>query len=259
MNLAIELLGVGLIVPAAIAGVLAWCALQFGDARRIQLYALPAAVAVAYSVSYALLPEWAALAPERHWHWLPYLGLAAAVLGPAGLAAGRPAWTRALAMTALAVGAAYLLVPAWPDLQPPRRLSIALVAVYLSSLILAVEWLGPRVSTAWLLGLLALGGGALTITVAALVSVRFGVLAAMVAGALAGCWLACMFYRKSSLPDSRCVAPLFAVLVGGAAYVGGIEPQPPLWWLLLIPAIPLAIGAFVWQFTQYRASAGSAQ
>jgi len=258
MNLAIELLVIGIAIPAAVAAVVTWIGLRFAT-HGARLYAIPAAMALAYVISYTLLPEWASIKPERHWQWLPYLAMAAAVVGPVGFAAGRPAWVRSLALTALAVGAAFLLVPNWPDLQPARQLSIALVALYLSSLILSVEWLAPRLSPAVLLGLLATGGAALAITLAGIVSVRFGLLAVMSAAALAGCCLASIIVRQPRPLELRSAAPLYAVLFGGAAYVGCIEPQPPLWWLLLMPAVAVAMGAIVWQFRPYRASASSGQ
>jgi hypothetical protein len=256
MNLATELLVIGVVVPGTIAAAAAWAAQRLSAAPWVQLYALPAAVAVAYAVSYALLPEWAALQPERHWQWLPYLAPAAAVIGPACVTPGRPAWLRSLVFTALAVGAAYVLVPDWPDLQPARRVSVALIAVYLSSLMLAGESIASRLSALWLLGLLAISSIVLTVVLAIDVF-RYGQLAAMAAAALAGCLLMMAISRGSARLDVRGLVPIYALLVGGAAYVGCVEPQPPLWWLLLIPAIPLAIGALVLHFTPYRASADS--
>jgi hypothetical protein len=40
--------------------------------------------------------------------------------------------------------------------------------------------------------------------------------------------------------------PVFAVLVGGSAFVGYIEPQPPLYGLLVLPAAPLALALVAW-------------
>jgi len=259
MDLAIELLVVGILVPAAIAGVVTWSALRFRLARFIQLYALPAAAATAFAISYILLPdEWAAIKPERHWQWLPYLAAAAALAGPATLASARAAWVRSLVVGGLAVGTAFLLVPAWPDLKPARPVSIVLLAIYLDALMSALDWLAPRLPVAWLLALLTAAAGVLAAALAIDV-IRFGQLAGIAAAALGGSWLVAVFIRGSETLDPRGLTPLFAVLAGGMSCVGCVEPEQPLWWLLLIPTIPLAIGPILSRFKLYRASASSAQ
>ena len=86
-------------------------------------FALPLGLAAGFFVGYVILPEWAAIVPVRHWHWLPWVG-AAAVLG----AISREGVTtttfgsveRWPVFAALALFAAWNLVPLWPHLAPPR-------------------------------------------------------------------------------------------------------------------------------------------
>jgi hypothetical protein len=258
MNLAIELLVIGLVVPAAIAGLLTWILPRIISGQWATNYAATAAVVIAFVISYALLPEWAALKPERHWQWLPLLAIAAHIVGSAGMQSGQSMWLRAALLAVLAAGAAYLLVPTWPDLQPPRFASILLVAIYLASLMRMLDWLSPSLSATWLLAVLTLTAAILAVILAIDV-VRFGQLAGIGAAALAGCWIAVVFTAKTKSFDRPGLSPVFAVLVGGMAYVGCIEPAQPAWWLLLLPALVLPLGLAAAKLRPYRASASSAQ
>ncbi len=65
--------------------------------------------------------------------------------------------------------------------------------------------------------------------------------------------------QLGSALNPRSIAPIYSVLIGGMAYVGCVEPEEPLWWLLLVPAIPLAVGLAARFIKPYRASAGLAQ
>jgi hypothetical protein len=258
MDFAIELFVIGCVVPAVIATIVAGSVLRLRAGRTFSRWALPLAAAVGYAGGYLLLPDWAAIRPQRHWQWLPYLALAAAAIGPIGLDSRQAAWSRSLALTSLAVGAAYLLVPLWPNLIPPRPWSLVLVSVYLSALALAAQSLVPRLTTGSFLALLTLGAatvaGALAIDV-----VRYGQLAGMAAAVLFGCGVAVAISRPVDAVPGNGLPPLFAVLVGGSAYVGCVEPEPPRWWLLLLPALPLVLGPIVARFKRCRASANSAQ
>jgi hypothetical protein len=70
-------------------------------------------------------------------------------------------------------------------------------------------------------------------------SEKFGYLAALPAGALAGCAVAALFARE--LPDWRSlVLPCVVVLVG-YAYTGAVYPTEPQWLMLLLPLVPLAL------------------
>jgi len=258
MNLSLELVGICLVVPATAAALVVWGALRFDSARLAERFALPCGAAAAFISAYVLLPEWAALTPDRHWHWLPYLAAAAALVGPAGTASGSPAWLRWLVLLALATGTAFLVVPSWDTLRPARPASIAVLAAYLSVLMLALDRLSRRISSAWLLAVFALTG-CLLAGLLADNSVRFAQLAGIAAAAFAGCWFVIAIAKRNATVDIRGAVPIYGVLMGGMAYVGCIEPEEPLWWLLLIPTIPLTVGLAARFVRQYRASAGSAQ
>jgi hypothetical protein len=258
MSLAIELIVVGFLVPAMVAASVVWGALRFDTARRAERYALPCGVAAAWIIAYVLLPAWAALAPDRHWHWLPYLAAAAALVGPAGIAASRPPWRRWIVFLALAAGTAFLLVPTWDALRSARPASIVILAVYLTTLMATVDRLPKWLSSAWLLATIALTGFALA-GVLADGSVRYAQLAGIAAAAFTGCWLVVAWRRCGHALNSRSLAPIYSVLFGGLAYVGCVEPEEPLWWILLIPAVPLFSGLAVRFIRPYRASADSVQ
>jgi hypothetical protein len=258
MSLAIELIVVGLLLPATIAAFIVWGALRFDTARRAERYALPCGVAAGFIAAYVVVFKWAALSPDRHWQWLPYLAAAAALVGPARASPSRLGWLRWTVFLVLAASTAFFLVPKWETLRPARPASIAILALYLALLMAGVDRLPKRLSTAWLLATLALTGLALA-GVLADGSVRYGQVAGMGAAAFAGSWLVVAVGRRSSAFECRSIAPLYSVLIGGMAYVGCVEPEEPLWWLLLIPAVPLVVGLTTRFIRPYRASAGSAQ
>jgi hypothetical protein len=158
---------------------------------------------------------------------------------------------------ALAAGTAFVIVPAWDALRPARPASMAIVAVYLGILMVRVDRRPHSTSTSWLL-VLALTGFVLA-GVLADGSVRYAQLAGIAAAAFAGCWLGVALGRRGIGVNPRSIAPIYSVLIGGMAYIGCIESEEPLWWLLLVPAIPLLAGLVLRFFTPYRASAGSAQ
>jgi hypothetical protein len=214
-----------------------------GLAKRI---ALPLGLAAGFFVGYLILPDdRAAIVPVRHWHWLPWVG-AAAVLG----AISREGVTRArfgaverwLVFAALALFAAWNLVPLWPHLTPPRLYSVQLVAAYLFLLMAGLWHLPDR-----LLGRLSLVilltsaiASALLITIA--VSMRMGNVGAIAAAATAGCVMAALVGDHAPL-STRSLLPAFALLVGGMAYVGAIEATPRP--LVLLPSIvPLVLWLF---------------
>src|SRR5437762_9081112 len=131
MNTSIELFGYGIAVPAAVAIAVMRLALRLPAEDVARRYAAALAFCLAFFVAYALLPPWAAMVPTRHWHWLPYLALAAMVIGPVGLAGGVRAFERWLLHLLLAVVAAWFLVPTWASLQPWRGASIFLLSAAL--------------------------------------------------------------------------------------------------------------------------------
>jgi hypothetical protein len=75
----------------------------------------------------------------------------------------------------------------------------------------------------------------------AAVAVRFGQLAAIAAGGLAGTWIAGLLSAKRGDLPVLSVIPVFAVVVGGVAWIACVEPEPAMAGLLVIPLLPLGI------------------
>jgi hypothetical protein len=88
---------------------------------------------------------------------------------------------------------------------------------------------------------LALTAAAMCLATMILVSVsaKHAQVTGLAAVALAGCCLHVLLFAGSA--SLRSLAPLYAVLIGGWAFVGYIEPEPPLAGLLVLPAAPLAL------------------
>src|SRR5687767_14081269 len=106
-----------ILLPAAISLIVASSAWRWsGEAGKRHSIAL--AVALGFGIAYAIHPDRLPLVPERHWHWLVYLGLGAAMIG--GLSAARELawWERALATALVMFVAAWQLVPTWETLRP---------------------------------------------------------------------------------------------------------------------------------------------
>jgi hypothetical protein len=135
---------IGVLAPAAIAAALVWLIRRTlpstgaspakGDDRGV----LAAAAAAAVFIGYVLLPEWAEVLPQRHWQWLPFIGVGAAAVSSL-VPSSRWLWAaRWLLLAAAAAIAAWKLVPTWETLAPARSISIALVALYLVLLTVAL-------------------------------------------------------------------------------------------------------------------------
>jgi len=231
--------------PAATALGVACLLRLVAPAGLSKRFALPLGLAAGFLVGYLILPDRAAIVPVRHWHWLPWVG-AAAVLGAISREGVTPsrfgAIERWLVFAALALFAAWNLVPLWPHLTPPRLYSVPLVAAYLFLLMVGLSHLPDR-----LLGRLSLvillasaAASALLITIA--VSMRMGNVGAIAAAATVGCVTAALVGEHAPL-STRSMIPAFALLVGGTAYVGAIEATPrPL--VLLPPVVPLVLWLF---------------
>jgi hypothetical protein len=242
MNLSIEILGYGGAVPVAVAVAVVWVSRRFLPAKWAQRYSLAIALAVAFFVGYVLVHSWAGLVPRRHWQWLPYLGAVAAVLGPAGLAGGG-VLRRWLLFLALALVTAWLLVPSWASLWPRRAISVPLLTAYLFLVAALLDALPDRLLGPLAVALFGVVAGTVAVLLAAEVSVKFGQLAGIAAAALAGCWAASLWGGGQAAAAVRGMIPVFAILIGGLAYTGCIEPQPPRVLLLFAPAALLGLWA----------------
>jgi FtsH-binding integral membrane protein len=239
VEFAIELIGFGGIVPAVVSGAIVWLSLRFLPEDAAARYSAALALAVAFFVGYALLPSWAPLRPTRHWQWMPYLGVAATFVGAVGLARGLFTVERWMLYLLLAAATAWLLVPNWPDLQPPRIVYITAFTAALVLLTVLLEPLPARVGEPLFLLLLAFVSLTAAVVLAVFVSIKFGQIAAIAAAATGASGVASLFVRREC--GSRGLIPVFSVIVCGIIFVGHIEPNPPLTAMLFIPAAPLGL------------------
>jgi hypothetical protein len=248
---ALDLAGL-IIIPLAVAASvsLGWLRTSSQAGR----YALAVAVAVGVMAGCWTYPDPLPLSPDKHWHWLPYVGLLAAILGGAAAFSSLPWVDRKLQYFVLGGAAAFILVPqwaAWPESLPARPLLIFRVATYLglisAGLALLPECLRGR-NLAGMLVLAAIGTAAL---IASEVSLRHGYVSLRVAAALAGCWGASLVWKGKNTEDSSrwsalilALIPVYAVLSGGGMFIAAIEADPPKYLLLGAPAAPLLLWLF---------------
>jgi len=234
--------------------------LRLGHAREAAArWHLAAGAAAGMMLGYVLLPDWAPLTPERHWHWLAYLAAAAAVLGATVAGRYTAAWERLLAMTVLSLAAALTLVLTWDTLEPPRRVLIPLLATYLTLIYALLAALAAKRRERNFAFILAISAFATAGLVGYEVSMKFGQLGVAFAAALSGAGLWTLLRRRKvedeqSTGDrteagfsdgARALGAIYAFAFGGLAFVAAIEPTPPATPLLLAPAAPLALWLFV--------------
>lgn len=234
-----EALGYGVLIPAVVSVGIVWLTQRLLPEDAATRFPTAAGFAGGFFVGYLLLPEWAELFPTRHWHWLPYLGLAAGLTGPIGLAKGVSLPERWLLTLMLAIVAAALLVPIWSRLQPTRAAWLSVVTAWLFLLAALSDPLPPRIGGRRLTFMLWLVSVVVAVTIALSVSVTYGRVAVVAAGSLAGVCAGAWWGSDDS--ETRALIPAFTVIVGGIAFVGFIEPDPPLFGLLALPVAPLSL------------------
>jgi hypothetical protein len=222
--------------------VLTWIGRRLAPADHRGGFVLPVAVALGYFAGYATLPRsWAALWPQANqaWQWLPSLGiLAAAISTFTHVFPKSAAWRLAVVAVAPLVAAA--LAPTWPVYGLSRQPLIWLIIIYLLAVGIPLQYLSKRLFNLSFLGLLAAAGALLALVTGAVQSVVLAQLAAIAAGALAGSAIASAVGPRPTDSSIRSLVPVFVALVGGAAVVVAVEPDPPQPGLLAIPLLPLA-------------------
>mgnify|MGYP000926767897 CR=1 FL=1 len=137
-----EMIGAGVLAPAAIAFGVYWLASRLLPAAAASRYPIALALVSGFVVGYYLLHGRAAVVPSRHWHWLPWLGLAAGITGCLANHAGKVVW--GLLMLATCGAAAWFLVPTWASLEPPRIVWLIELAAIFCMLIGLTERLPSR-------------------------------------------------------------------------------------------------------------------
>jgi hypothetical protein len=255
MNATVEFVLTGMLVPAAVSFAVYWVSCRLLSAETSARYAAALGFAAGFCAGYALLVaitgppgerrfDWALLLPKRHWHWIFYLTPAAALVGSIASSSGLLRPERWLLAAMLAIATAPLVVPTWADLQPRRLYCAPLLAAYVLVLAALLEPLAARRPSRTLLFYLMLSAACVAMLIAAAVSLTFSGLAAAAAAALGGVLVAdCCAAGGSGGAHGLSLA--YAVCVGGWAFVGAIEPRPPLWALMLAPLAPLALWSCV--------------
>jgi hypothetical protein len=243
-----------LVLPFALALLVAALCTRLlpGDAAARWRFVAGAAAGIA--LGYVLLPEWAPLAPERHWQWLPYLAIAGAILGAIASGDRVLSWERALVSALLSAVAALAIVPFWESLQPPRPISVPLLGCYFYLLITLTAAVPQRLQGRTFTALLTLSAVTTTLVVAIEVSLKFGHLGAVLFSSLAGVAACGLFFpmRSTEASDAslsialsnRSLVALYGVAIGGLAFVGAIEKTPAATPLLILPAAPLVLWLF---------------
>jgi hypothetical protein len=239
MNSAIAIVGLRAVVPAAIAIAGYVLTRRLLAAETSNRYA----AALAFGAGAALLTPGMELVPGRHWHWMPYLALGAAVIGPIAASNGLRAAERGLLFLLTAIVCAWLLVPRWASLAPSRAVWVPLLAGDLVLLAALLEPLFELLSARILLASLALAAACVAALIAAFVSVTYAGPAGSAASAMVGCWVVSLFGPASA--RVRGLGLAYSVVVGGWAFIGCIDPPKPLLGLLVAPAAPLALWACV--------------
>lgn len=235
----IRALVTGIGAPGAAAAMALWIVRRALPAGAAVRYAGGIAFVAGFCAGYALLREGPPWIPERHWHWLPWLAIGTAMLGAVSLAAGVARLERWLLVLMSAVVAAWLLVPKWAGLDPPRLKMIPLLCGYLLLLVAALDDLPERIPGRTFAASLAVAAASVAAVIAYETSITQAQVAGMAAGALAGIALA--FGRRAGALELRGMIPAYVVVVGGMAYVGAIGPREPIYALLSVPAAPLAL------------------
>lgn len=250
-----EILGLGILAPAAIALGICWLSNRLLPAAAAARLYVTLGFVAGFVIGYVLLPEWAAVRPSRHWHWLPWIAIAAGVTGSMGVHAAR--YVKWFLIVATSAGAAWFLVPTWSSLSPPRPVWLVALSAGLSLLIGFTEPLPPRVGGRQSLCLLSITAAGVALTIAACISLTYARIAGLAACALAGVWGAAWLRRTDDDVAVRAAVPAVQIVLAGIAFIACIEPDPPQYGLLLPPAAIL--GVWVGELRPLRKLAGRKQ
>lgn len=237
----------GILAPLVVAAGVTWLLQRLLNDRPGARFLSVIGLGCGYLTGYALAVDgrWA---PERNWHWLPYLAVTAALAGAIALV--RPPSTqgrRAAALSGIAVPALFLalaiaasvaLAPTWTN----RSIQVPGLATLLFLQLLLFDRLPRQVSPRSLLPLLYLCAFATAAFVAAKVSLTYGQLAGLAGAAFLGSSLALWIQGDGDWISG--LLPAYVVLLEGAAYVGCIYPNEPIYSLLIPPAAPLVLWVF---------------
>ena len=246
IGLALEIFGPAALAGAAVSSAIVWLIRQALPAAAKDRFSLPAGMSIGFFAGYvALRQEWAALVPKQSWQWLPYLGVAIACIMVVRLGARYERALRWLRLLGAAIMASSALTPTWQIFGVSWPLSIGFAIGYLLLVAGPLESMPARLVGRTLFGFMTLAAVLSAAAIGAEVSVRYAQLAGIAAASLGGASLATIRGANARESAIRALIPVFAVLVGGIAFVAAVEPEKPLVCLLLPPLVPavLWIGA----------------
>jgi hypothetical protein len=238
MKFAIETAGYGIVVPAGLAIAVAWSLLRVLPRDIAPLVAGALRCASGFFTGFTAL-ETGNLRPTTYWHWLPWLGAMASVVGPIGLMPRMPTVGRWVHWIAVAIGAGWLLVPTWSDLAPLREVYVAVFSggVFLPTILL--ERLARMTSGNMLSLSLCASAFCGAVLMSAFVSLRFGLLAVAAAAAISGCSV--VSFRGNARDLVRGMILVHFVIVSGLMLAGQLVAVLPSACFVLIPAAPLML------------------
>ena len=244
MQSLIEFLGLGIVLPLFLAAVVTLvcgrllpsiCAARYAAALGCGL-----GIATGYFAVWAWsdAPPWD-LVPSRHWQWLPLLCCLAMVLGPLGSADGVTRPERWFLNLLMAIIAAWMVVPTWTSLEPERARLVAAVAAEIFALAVLLRPLVSHLPPSRFVFLLAAVAASVALAVAAELSLRYGQAVGLSAAALGGAAAGLLILGQAATAQG--VILLYSVAAAGTAFVGYVEPDPRLTWLLFFPFAPVAL------------------
>lgn len=229
-------LGAAILAPAVVAGGIAFALRRLLRQEARERWEAALAIAFGYAAGYLLMPSLAEIRPTRNWHWTLYLVLAAGIVGPLCAVPRMPALFRWLLGAAVLLASAALLTPSWNDLRPPRPFCIPLLFAYLLTLVAVAQPLATRVHPVMLLGAVAATLFTITLIIASAVALVNAKVALAGFGAAAGYTV--ILWRSPDPPRPIGFGVVYAVLAGGWAFFGAVQPKPAEWALLLAPLAP---------------------
>lgn len=233
-----EVLGYGLLLPAAVSVAALLLALSFSKDRADLAERLGGALALSggFAAGFAAL-EWSVVGRTDPWLWLPLLALLAVAVGLVERVAGLPravSWV----LRALVAGlTAWLLLPSFVEAARSQWLGVIAATVFvLWGLLAPLSERQPGGLLPLLLSLIAVvGGGVLEQSG----NLRLALLSGVLAGTLGGCAL--VSWRCPQRPLLRGLIPGVAVLLPGLLFVGYFNGYTPLPSFLLVAAAPLTL------------------
>ncbi len=228
MSFLIGIVGCGLFAPAIVAAVVIWLCRRFCQRDIAERFACAVALVSGFCVAYflfATIPgRFAAIIPAQHWHFLPYLAVAGAVLGPLQLARGVTGWQRWLLHATLALFAGWLLVPDWKSLAAIRLWCVSASFAVVFVLSVGLGALAARMPGRLLPLFLSLVSFVAAAVFGLTGTMTFAQLAGAVGAAMLGCTLVSSSDRSGAIV--RGAAMPFAVLLGGLMIVGLLHSYP---------------------------------